>query len=86
MRKLKWLSHADLAIRKSATVGREEYLDRMTFKGNKRPLFTEISGPIVALKEEREEQGRYRQGAGIQNSAYGEKWRLCHRTRSPHSQ
>jgi len=57
MKKLKWAKHADLAIKKTPTVKREEYLDYMTFKGNERPLFTEIFGPIVGLKEEWEEQG-----------------------------
>ncbi|MBN1903155.1 hypothetical protein JW926_17670 [Candidatus Sumerlaeota bacterium] len=57
MPSLKWTSHADLAIRKKATVGREEYLDYMTFQRNDRPLFTEIFGPLVGLKEEWEEQG-----------------------------
>lgn len=57
MRKLKWKNHADLAIKKTPTVRREEYLDYMTFKSNERPLFTEIFGPIVGLKEEWEEQG-----------------------------
>jgi len=55
--RLKWLSHADLAIRKTPTVGREEYLDHMTFRANRRPLFTEIFGPLVGLKEEWEAQG-----------------------------
>lgn len=54
---LKWATHADLAIRKTPTVGREEYLDHMTFGRNERPLFTEIFGPIIGLKEEWEEQG-----------------------------
>jgi len=57
MRKLKWVSHADLAIKKSPTVAREEYLDYMTFERNERQLFTELFGPIVGLKEEWEEQG-----------------------------
>lgn len=57
MRKLKWTSHADLAIKKSPTIGRREYLDYMTFQRNDRPLFTEIFGPIIGLKEEWEEQG-----------------------------
>lgn len=57
MRTLKWPTHADLAIRKAPSVGREEYLDYMTFRRNDRPLFTEIFGPIVGLKEEWEEQG-----------------------------
>jgi hypothetical protein len=53
MRKLKWPNHADLAIRKTPSVGREEYLDHMTFRRNDRPLFTEIWGPIVGLKDHR---------------------------------
>lgn len=57
MRQLKWKTHADLAIRKTPSVGREEYLDHMTFQSNERPLFTEIFGPILGLKEEWEEQG-----------------------------
>lgn len=56
-KKLKWSTHADLAIRKEATVGRDEYLDFMTFRRNDRPMFTEIFGPIIGLKEEWEEQG-----------------------------
>lgn len=56
MRKLKWNTHADLAIRKTPCVGREEYLDYMTFRSNERPLFTEIFGPILGLKEEWEQQ------------------------------
>lgn len=57
MRRLKWTTHADMAIRRMATVGREEYLDYMTFQRRERPLFTEIFGPLVGLKEEWEEQG-----------------------------
>ena len=53
----KWLTHADLAIHPHCTVGREEFLDQMTFQRNDRPLFTEIFGPIVGLKEEWEAQG-----------------------------
>src|SRR5512136_896352 len=56
-RKLIWPNHSDLAIRVTATVGREEYLDFMTFRRNDRPLFTELFGPIVGLKEEWEAQG-----------------------------
>lgn len=55
--KLKWLTHADLAIKKTPMVSREEYLDHMTFRRNERPLFTEIFGPIVGLKEEWLAQG-----------------------------
>jgi uroporphyrinogen-III decarboxylase len=54
---LKWATHADLAIKKKPAVRREEYLDHMTFRANERPLFTEIFGPIVGLKEEWEAQG-----------------------------
>lgn len=57
MPKLKWSTHADLAIVRNATVGREEYLDYMTFRRNERPLFTEIFGPLIGLKEEWEAQG-----------------------------
>ena len=57
MKKLKWITHADLAIERRPSVGRREYLDHMTFRRNERPLFTEIFGPIVGLKEEWEEQG-----------------------------
>ena len=56
-RQLKWATQADLAIVKTPSVGRQEYLDYMTFQANERPLFTEIFGPIVGLKEEWEEQG-----------------------------
>ena len=54
---LKWTTHADLAIRKTPSVLREEFLDYMTFQRNERPLFTEIFGPIIGLKEEWLEQG-----------------------------
>lgn len=54
---LKWTTHGDLAIRKTPTVGREEFLDFMTFRRNDRPLFTEIFGPLIGLKEEWEAQG-----------------------------
>jgi hypothetical protein len=55
--KLKWTDHADLAIVKHCDVSRDEYLDHMTFQRNERPLFTEIFGPLLGLKEEWEEQG-----------------------------
>ena len=54
---LKWTTHADLAIKKTPSVSRQEYLDYMTFQCNERPLFTEIFGPIIGLKEEWLEQG-----------------------------
>jgi len=51
-------AHRQLAIRRTGEkVGREEYLDHMTFKANKRPLFTELFGPIVGLKDEWAAQG-----------------------------
>ena len=56
-RKLTWSSHEDLAIRKRCCVGREEYLDYMTFRRNERPLFTEIFGPMVGVKDEWAAQG-----------------------------
>ncbi len=57
MRKLKWANHSDLAIHKTPSVGREEFLDHMTFRTRAEPMFTEIFGPILGLKEEWEEQG-----------------------------
>ncbi|MBN2452540.1 MAG: hypothetical protein JXR77_19300 [Lentisphaeria bacterium] len=56
-RTLKWAEHRDLAIRRTPTVGREDFLDHMTFRRNVGPLFTEIFGPLIGLKEEWEEQG-----------------------------
>ncbi|MEO2006671.1 MAG: uroporphyrinogen decarboxylase family protein [Candidatus Poribacteria bacterium] len=55
--KPRWTTHADLAIKKPMNVRREEYLDHMTFRANTRPLFTEIFGPIIGLKEEWHAQG-----------------------------
>ena len=50
--------HAALAIRRCGEiVPREEYLDYMTFRSNHRPLFTEIFGPLLGLKEEWAAQG-----------------------------
>lgn len=50
--------HAALAIRRCGEiVPREEYLDYMTFRANHRPLFTEIFGPLLGLKEEWAAQG-----------------------------
>ena len=53
----KWTSHADLAIRRTPVIDREEYLDWMTFRGGSRIPFTEIFGPLIGLKEEWEAQG-----------------------------
>ncbi len=44
--------HGRLAIHRGQEVDREEYLDYMTFRSNRRPLFTELFGPLVGLKEE----------------------------------
>jgi len=57
VRILKWTDHTDLAIQRGCAVSRREYLDHMTFVRNERPLFTEIFGPLIGLKEEWEAQG-----------------------------
>lgn len=50
--------HAKLAIqRRGEIVPREEYLDFMTFRSNARPMFIEIFGPLLGLKEEWAAQG-----------------------------
>lgn len=49
--------HAVLDISRSMDVAREEYLDHLTFRENRRPLFTEIFGPLLGLKEEWAAQG-----------------------------
>lgn len=54
---LKWTRHEDLAITRCHPIHRDEYLDHMTFQSNERPLFTEIFGPLIGLKEEWEQQG-----------------------------
>jgi len=43
--------------RRGEVVGREAYLDYMTFRRNMRPLLTEIFGPLVGLKNEWAAQG-----------------------------
>lgn len=56
MKKLKYVRHQDLAIkRRGEIVRREDFLDWMTFRGGK-ILFTELFGPLVGLKENWEEQ------------------------------
>jgi uroporphyrinogen-III decarboxylase len=57
MTRAKAVSHSSLAIKVNPTVRREEYLDYMTFQANDRPLFTEIFGPLIGLKEEWAAQG-----------------------------
>ncbi|MCG3148830.1 MAG: hypothetical protein PCFJNLEI_02279 [Verrucomicrobiae bacterium] len=50
--------HAHLAIQRAGeVVSREEYLDYMTFRANSRPLFTEIFGPLLGLRDEWKTQG-----------------------------
>ncbi len=49
--------HAALAIKTAMEVERTEYLDHMTFRANRRPLFTEPFGPLLGLKEEWAAQG-----------------------------
>jgi hypothetical protein len=49
--------HAGLVIKIPQTVPREEFLDHMTFRTNRRPLFTELFGPLVGVKEEWAAQG-----------------------------
>ncbi len=56
-RTLIWSDHSGLAIRKTPSVMRDEYLDFMTFRRNDRPLFDELFGPLIGLKEEWLEQG-----------------------------
>jgi len=50
-------SHASLAIAHGMEVRREEYLDYMTFRSNRRAMFTEIFGPLLGLKDEWAAQG-----------------------------
>lgn len=56
MRKLQSYTHASLAVNIARTVRREDYLDWMTFRGGE-PMFTELFGPLIGLKEEWAEQG-----------------------------
>jgi len=49
--------HGLLAIERTMDVRREEYLEYMTFQSNDRPLFTELFGPIIGLKDEWRAQG-----------------------------
>ncbi len=56
-------AHAALAVKKTMQVRREEYLDHMIFRANRRPLLTEIFGPLVGLKQEWAAQGITRPGA-----------------------
>ncbi len=56
-KKLRWAEHSDLAVKRTPTMDREQFLDWMTFKGGDKIPFTEIFGPIIGLKEEWFEQG-----------------------------
>ena len=49
--------HASLAIAQTMEVERQEFLAYMTFRENRRPMFTEPFGPIIGLKEEWAAQG-----------------------------
>jgi hypothetical protein len=49
--------HATLSISRTMGIRREEYVDHMTFRTNRRPLFTEIFGPLLGLREEWAAQG-----------------------------
>jgi len=55
--KLKYFRHSDLAIIRNVEIDRKTYIEHMTFEKNHGPLYTEIFGPLVGLKEEWEEQG-----------------------------
>lgn len=50
-------AHRALVIQKTMDVRREEYLDFMTFRSNARPMFDEIFGPLLGLREEWIAQG-----------------------------
>ncbi len=50
-------AHRALGISKKMDVRREEYLDFMTFRSNARPMFDEIFGPLLGLREEWIAQG-----------------------------
>jgi len=57
MTRAKDTPHSALAVSIRCEVRREEYLEYMTFRSNERPLFTELFGPLIGLKEEWAEQG-----------------------------
>ncbi|MDH7601550.1 MAG: uroporphyrinogen decarboxylase family protein [Armatimonadota bacterium] len=50
-------THSSLAVNIRPVVPRDEYVDYMTFRSCARPLFTELFGPLVGLKEEWQAQG-----------------------------
>jgi len=47
----------DLTIVRAMGVRREEYLDYMTFADNRRPLFCDLFGPLVGVRDEWRKQG-----------------------------
>jgi hypothetical protein len=49
--------HRKLDIVRRMTIGREEYLDYVTFKSNERTLYRETLGPLNGVKELWKEQG-----------------------------
>lgn len=55
--KLKYIKHSDLAIIRNISIDRKQYVEHMSFEKNHGPMYTEIFGPLVGLKEEWEEQG-----------------------------
>mgnify|MGYP005840668973 CR=1 FL=1 len=57
MKARKHSDHASLAISIARDVPREQYLDYITFAAPGPPMFTEIFGPLIGLKEEWAEQG-----------------------------
>jgi hypothetical protein len=55
--RIKHATHDSLAVRIEPTVRREDYLNHMTFRRRLRPMFTEIFGPLIGLKDEWAKQG-----------------------------
>ncbi len=54
---LRWTRHEQLAITRNGSLGREEYLDWMTFQSDGPAAFTELFGPMIGLKEQWLRQG-----------------------------
>ncbi|MBB31510.1 MAG: hypothetical protein CME25_21710 [Gemmatimonadetes bacterium] len=50
-------THRALGIHRAMEVAREEYLEYMTFHSKGPPMFTDIFGSLLGLKEEWREQG-----------------------------
>lgn len=53
----KHVEHSALAVNVSCTVPREQYLEYITFRAPGPPMFTEIFGPLIGVKEEWATQG-----------------------------